>query len=109
MARRAVVVKYIHGWLPTKDRLHKQGREETGWCPVCEEGLETQDHPLHCQNPEAVTHRLGLLNTFIADLNKVHTAPEIRHCWVSQLYKELRLGAPPVSGVVGTPLKVRRR
>ena len=30
MARRAVVVKYVHGWLPTKGLLHKQGSNCSG-------------------------------------------------------------------------------
>ena len=97
-----VVIKYLHGWLPTKGFLHKQGREETGCCPICEDKVETQVHLLRCSNSEAVSHRLGLINKFIEVLKKVKTAPEIRHCWVTQMYAHLGLGEPPASEVVGT-------
>jgi len=102
MARRAVVVKYLHGWLPTQGLLYKQGRADTDLCPVCELGSETQEHIHQCPHSEAVKHRLGLLSTFITTLQTARTAPEICDCWVSQLYSELGLGTPPASELVGT-------
>jgi hypothetical protein len=104
MARRAVVVKYLHGWLLTKGFLHKQGREESGCCPVCNDGVETQTHLPRCPYPEAVRYRSGLLKTFSDALQKAKTAPEIRHCWVRQMSLELGLGEHPASEVVGTTL-----
>jgi len=102
MARRAVVVKYLHGWLPTNGFLHQQGRVEKSCCPICENEVETQGHPLQCSNLAAVRHRLSLIKIFIGVLKKVNTAPEIRHCWVTQLYEHLGLGEPPAFEAVGT-------
>ena len=47
-------------------------------------------------------HRSGLLKTFSDALKTAKTAPEIRHCWVSQMSLALGLGESQASEVVGT-------
>lgn len=49
LLKRITLVKYIHRWLATKKRRHRESRSPDNTCPLC--GLvETRDHMFKCQH-----------------------------------------------------------
>jgi hypothetical protein len=40
--------RHIIDWLPVNNRLFERGRSPSNLCTLCEEGLETERHYLHC-------------------------------------------------------------
>ena len=60
-ADRTRLIKFIHGWLPTGKRRH---RETKGMypqsCALCHAMTETNHHMLHCNHTEQVNHMENL-------------------------------------------------
>lgn len=69
------IVKHIHDWQPTYGVLCHQGRERSSLCPRCQATVETADHINTC--PEKNTEKCWISNlqTFLADLECLDTAP----------------------------------
>ena len=92
--RRAGLVKYQQGWLPTKELLHRQGRESSAVCPLCNHASETTAHIHCCGSQEAVAWRQERLTQCLKELRTAGTAPEIVNCWGQQLSDMFGLPAP---------------
>jgi hypothetical protein len=45
------LIKFVHGWLPTQHRLHKEGSATTPGCKLCPAGYEDNLHIFCCDNP----------------------------------------------------------
>jgi hypothetical protein len=45
------LMKYVHGWLPTNHRLHREQQTHTQRCPMCYYILEDERHLLLCKDP----------------------------------------------------------
>ncbi len=58
---RANTIKLLHRWIPTKDMLHKQNREESPICERCMSKNEDADHILTCQDATAQKERSDIL------------------------------------------------
>ena len=62
---RIQIIKGIHGWRPTKRRLHvinkkrktTQQEDTTDLCPLCKEHQETQNHIFQCPQKQARINR----------------------------------------------------
>ena len=94
MHQRAVAAKFIHGWLPTQDFLHKQRRSPSPYCPVCIDLFlpETTKHLLQCQTTAAIKERTTRLNQCLKALRiHSHTSPIILQCFEECLQQELKL------------------
>jgi len=70
---RATFVKLIHGWIPTYEFLHRQGRHDSPICPRCSSYPETHSHVYQCLATGAVKFRTIALNTFLDALLARHT------------------------------------
>ena len=74
---RAMLSKYIHGWLPSSAFLRKQGREAP-LCPFCGTLPETSYHFLSCTEDSAVSDRTTAWNHCTTSLvDKACTCPTI--------------------------------
>jgi hypothetical protein len=49
------ILKMVHGWLPTYERLHRENQTTTTQCPLCHYQSETS---LHIQDNKSYTERL---------------------------------------------------
>jgi ribonuclease HI len=45
------ILKFVHGWLPTYDRLFREKQTRSPRCPLCHYLLETNMHMLQCRHP----------------------------------------------------------
>jgi hypothetical protein len=45
------LLKFAHDWLPTNQRLYREGQEQTPACRLCGALEETSDHMLECRLP----------------------------------------------------------
>jgi hypothetical protein len=45
------ILKFVHGWLPTQSRLHKEGSATTPRCKLCHDLHENNRHLLTCKHP----------------------------------------------------------
>lgn len=45
------ILKFVHGWLPTQNRLFKEGAATSPRCKICTELYENNSHLLCCQHP----------------------------------------------------------
>jgi hypothetical protein len=45
------ILKFVHGWLPTYDRLYRAKQSPTQRCPLCHFLLETNLHLFQCRHP----------------------------------------------------------
>jgi hypothetical protein len=46
------IVKFVHGWLPTKKRQHMEGSAKSPHCPLCKSLMEDNLHLLSCGHKE---------------------------------------------------------
>jgi hypothetical protein len=46
------ILKMVHGWLPTYDRLHRELQSTTSRCPLCHYLVESNLHLFVCQHKE---------------------------------------------------------
>jgi hypothetical protein len=72
--QRASTAKLIHGWIPTNDFLHKQGRADSYLCPRCQLYKETSDHIMECEDSDAHDARQPLLYNMLQQLVKANTS-----------------------------------
>jgi hypothetical protein len=49
---QARILKFVHGWLPTASRSHKEGSSNSPRCPICSAPREDNIHLFHCTNRE---------------------------------------------------------
>jgi hypothetical protein len=56
------IVKFVHGWLPTQRRLHREGLATSPRCPLCTALVEDSMHLFACQHPKmkSVQDKLAL-------------------------------------------------
>jgi hypothetical protein len=45
------ILKFVHGWLPTYDRLYREKQAPTQKCPLCHYLIETNLHLFQCRHP----------------------------------------------------------
>jgi hypothetical protein len=67
----------MHKWIPTKEFLHKQHREESPICTRCNLVNENADHILVCEDPIATTERTTILFEALKKLHDCGTPPLI--------------------------------
>jgi hypothetical protein len=46
------ILKFVHGWLPTASRSHKEGSSNSPRCPICSAPREDNIHLFHCNHKE---------------------------------------------------------
>jgi hypothetical protein len=46
------ILKFVHGWLPTNKRLHREGSSISPKCPLCNHLEETNSHLIACSHHE---------------------------------------------------------
>ncbi len=83
--QRATTIKLMHEWIPTYASLCRQERESSSICPRCHSTVETKEHLLICPLPEAIHHRILLLNTFINTLRHLSTPTLLIHIFEYKL------------------------
>jgi hypothetical protein len=44
------ILKFVHGWLPTYDRLYQEKQSPSPRCPLCHDILKTNIHLFHCKH-----------------------------------------------------------
>ena len=91
--QRATMVKLIHGWIPTNNVLHKQGRQQTHLCPRCQIYKETTDHILHCPDSDAHDNRQDILYKSLNALKDAHTSIYILQAFEQKLTKYLQINS----------------
>jgi hypothetical protein len=45
------ILKFVHGWLPTQSRLHKEGSATSPRCKLCQDLYKNNIHLLKCKHP----------------------------------------------------------
>jgi hypothetical protein len=48
------ILKFMHNWLPTGNRLHKEHATNSPKCPLCKNDNEDNLHMFHCMHPDQV-------------------------------------------------------
>ena len=67
--RRPTLIKYIHGWLATKQRRYREGAFKDPLCPLCG-SEERTNHFLRCMNSQLLTVRNAQWKVFKVELAK---------------------------------------
>jgi hypothetical protein len=63
------ILKFVHGWLPTQNRLFKAGETMSQKCKLCAELYEDNFHLLQCQHPAMVAIQDDIPTFLLKQLN----------------------------------------
>jgi hypothetical protein len=72
------ILKMVHGWLPTYERLHRENQTANTRCPLCHYRSETSLHIFCCSNPKQ-QETLGTIVTFLEENGRQGGNPTINH------------------------------
>jgi hypothetical protein len=62
------LLKFVHGWLPTNKRLHRENKSPHQRCPMCYYIVEDDLHLLLCRHPEQVKKVQEMFNRMQKEL-----------------------------------------
>ena len=91
---RIHILKGIHGWRPTKRRLHiinKQTKEDQreqicNKCPLCKKNEETQNHIYQCTKMNAHNFRIKTLQNLTRYCQRRNTHPAVTKVLITNLH-----------------------
>jgi hypothetical protein len=55
------ILKFVHEWLPTNHRLHRESQTTTARCPLCYFRVEDNMHLFNCSHPKQAAIKLQLI------------------------------------------------
>jgi hypothetical protein len=55
------ILKFVHEWLPTNHRLHRESQSTTARCPLCYFRVEDNMHLFNCSHPKQAAIKLQLI------------------------------------------------
>ncbi len=91
ITKQVTVIKYIHGWLATKRRRHREGAISDNKCQLCDQE-ETRTHIFHCNNEQLKFIRETKQITLWKELGK-STAEGFQQVFTAGL--STAVGGPP--------------
>jgi hypothetical protein len=62
------ILKFVHGWLPTNNRLFREKRQNTTRCPLCFYVVEDAVHLFSCIQTKQATTKERLINKIATEL-----------------------------------------
>jgi hypothetical protein len=72
------VLKFVHGWLPTYDRLYREKLANSQRCPLCFYLVENNAHLFNCRNPSQQTIQKSMIDRIRKD-NQCNSRRELIH------------------------------
>jgi hypothetical protein len=72
------ILKFVHGWLPTNDRLYRKKQANSQRCPLCFYLVENNAHLFNCKHPGQQTIRKDMLERIRKD-NQCNSRLELIH------------------------------
>jgi hypothetical protein len=75
---QARIIKFVHGWLPTQNRKHKEGMATSPKCKLCPAFCENNIHLFQCEHP-AMRKIQDTIQIHIAGSTKDHGNSELNN------------------------------
>jgi hypothetical protein len=72
------ILKFVHGWLPTYDRLHREKLSKSQRCPLCFYLVENNHHLFLCKHPSQQAISASMAERLRKD-NQCSTRQELIH------------------------------
>jgi hypothetical protein len=72
------ILKFVHGWLPTYDRLYREKLATTQRCPLCFYLVENNAHLFNCKHPSQWNIQASMMERIQKD-NQNSTHKELMH------------------------------
>lgn len=79
------VTKFLSENLPTGKNMVKWGHRDSSKCPFCNQDDEDAEHVLRCQHADVRSQWDTALDKLALDLDKLSTAPTLRHAIITNL------------------------
>jgi hypothetical protein len=84
------ILKFVHGWLPTNYRLHRERQQSTPRCPLCYYLEEKEAHLFQCQHPLQQEQVTAMIQ---AVLNIKNINQDLAHIIAESLKHSIHQGA----------------
>ena len=94
---KLIVLKYIHGWLPTSKQANRYSPSIPPECPHCQAPVEDNFHFVACQHPGPKEHWELFFIKFKRCLQKNYTEPSLQAMILFQLSKYFQISQRPPS------------
>ncbi len=104
-SQRTTLLKYIHGWLATKRRRHRERQSPNAICSLCG-SEEARQHILWCRHDQITSIREKFWGKLLSDMVQ-HTTSEFRAIFTLGLQTILGGEHPTIETIQGWPEPIK--